>query len=782
MKKLIFILVFNASLFLSQASYSQWIQTGGPDGADVTCLSESRGVLYAGTMSQGAFRSTNHGSSWLKMGLQGNWVISFTSVGNTVFAIASDNPYLGQLMKTTNNGASWDTCAGLANVMCLAADNANVYAATNYEGVYVTTNSGASWANPNIGLPVWNVFRVAVSGGNVYAATFVNGVFRSTDNGTSWEYLGLDSVGINAMGVAGSEIFVAGREDYEARFFVSTNNGMNWSSHPQGFAGDTYGLASNGSHIFAVTDFIYRTSDKGITWEGVNPENLYFVRSIAAIGSDVFAGAEHFMRGVFRSTNNGTDWHPSSKGIMIPDISGLEASCGALFAGTMRGGVRCSSNMGQDWMSAGINMSLMILSFAANDQNVYAGTQWDQGGVFQTSDRGITWNMISGLDDNVYDILAVEATNEKIYASTKNFYSPGLYMTANNGASWRWMGNLQGSYLLYARGNDLIVADYYLGMQMTTNDGLQWINMNNGIPGNYVLSIFSKNSLIFASFAGAGVYVTTNDGQSWTPSGSGITDPNVTSFVAYEQKIFAGSSSGVFVTTNDGQSWSGISDDPENLNVSFLEVFEENLYAATRLDGVWRFPLEAPLPVELESFTANVLETKVRLEWVTAYEINNAGFEVERKMQNANAWTKIGFVKGSGTVNERTGYSFEDRNSVSGMYNYRLKQIDLNGNFVYLNLNSDVSIGLPKEFVLYQNYPNPFNPGTVIIYRLKDQCEVSLVIYDITGKQVRKLTSGIQEAGEYKIYFDANYLSGGTYSYKLKAGEFEAVRKMILLR
>ena len=188
-----------------------------------------------------------------------------------------------------------------------------------------------------------------------------------------------------------------------------------------------------------------------------------------------------------------------------------------------------------------------------------------------------------------------------------------------------------------------------------------------------------------------------------------------------------------------------------------------------------------PLPVELSSFTSSLNNNSVILNWNTDQEENNSGFDIERS-SFGNVWSKIGFVQGSGTVNQSRSYSFTDNGLSSGRYNYRLKQTDYNGNFRYYELSNEVIIGVPSKFSLSQNYPNPFNPETKINYSLPVAGNVSIKIFDIAGKEIMQLVNEKQDAGFYTVRFNASGLSSGTYFYKLTAGDFSETRKMLLLK
>ncbi|MFQ3608605.1 MAG: choice-of-anchor J domain-containing protein, partial [Chloroherpetonaceae bacterium] len=193
------------------------------------------------------------------------------------------------------------------------------------------------------------------------------------------------------------------------------------------------------------------------------------------------------------------------------------------------------------------------------------------------------------------------------------------------------------------------------------------------------------------------------------------------------------------------------------------------------------------LPVELVSFTGEVRDGAVHLAWRTASELNNAGFEVERKSQGGS-WNTLGFVRGAGTTTEAQSYTFVD-NSASGTVQYRLKQVDFDGQFEYSNI-IEVNAGLPKTFALEQNYPNPFNPTTVIAYQLPVASEVKLEVYDVLGRKVMTLVNGRQNAGAYNFTLNAGNLSSGVYFYRLQASatngasssNFVATKKMMLIK
>ncbi len=192
------------------------------------------------------------------------------------------------------------------------------------------------------------------------------------------------------------------------------------------------------------------------------------------------------------------------------------------------------------------------------------------------------------------------------------------------------------------------------------------------------------------------------------------------------------------------------------------------------------------LPVELFTFAATVHNNDVQLEWMTATEMNNYGFEVERKIINneqltMNNWSKIGFVEGNGTTHAQHAYSFVDANAV-GKTSYRLKQIDRDGKFIYSQEIEVAITQIPKKFALMQNYPNPFNPVTMINYQIPMNSHVTLKVYDALGREVATVVNEMKEAGTYSATFDGSKLSSGIYFYTLQSGNSTATKKLTLMK
>ncbi|OIP54592.1 MAG: hypothetical protein AUK34_15010 [Ignavibacteria bacterium CG2_30_36_16] len=229
-------------------------------------------------------------------------------------------------------------------------------------------------------------------------------------------------------------------------------------------------------------------------------------------------------------------------------------------------------------------------------------------------------------------------------------------------------------------------------------------------------------------------------------------------------------------TANDGIEAVLMPDNPSATARIKVEAADNVFFDISNVN----FTIDQAVPVELSSFTAKLIDGGVRIEWVTATETNNSGFSLERSRDEQNFKEAV-YKKGKGTTTTSNIYNYIDEAVGSGVYYYRLKQIDHNGSFKYLSVIK-VDIGAPKQFSLEQNYPNPFNPSTSIKFNLPERGVVNLAVFDVLGREVEVLINETKEAGAYEITFDAKNLTSGIYFYQLKTNLFSKTNKMILAR
>ncbi|GAB1350803.1 hypothetical protein MASR1M107_30180 [Ignavibacteriales bacterium] len=321
-------------------------------------------------------------------------------------------------------------------------------------------------------------------------------------------------------------------------------------------------------------------------------------------------------------------------------------------------------------------------------------------------------------------------------------------------------------------------------------------------------SLVSRRSLLFigrelyaaglVSLAGesAASYIAKFDGAVWSGVGDGL-NTNVYSLAEMNGDLYAGgafTASGInpmkYLAKWDGSSWTNIGTNldgavhailPSWHYQSFIVGGQFISFDATSLSKrIAKFTdSDNQLPVELVSFSGRLAGNSIQLNWQTATEVDNNGFEVERKTPNSD-WSKIGFIEGHGMCNLPKYYTYSDIMVTNGSkYYYRLKQIDGDGTFTYSNIIEISTSGI-TTFRLEQNYPNPFNPETVIRFVLPVAGEIRLEVFSPLGERISTLAEGFRETGVHSVGMNAKNLSAGVYFYTLTHSGKSITRKLIL--
>ena len=400
-----------------------------------------------------------------------------------------------------------------------------------------------------------------------------------------------------------------------------------------------------------------------------------------------------------------------------------------------------------------------------------------------TSGSTITYGTANAQDLQNYDVFIVNEPNIKFSTAEKtaliNFVQNGggLFMISDHTGSDRnndgWDSPMIWNDLFTANG---IVTNPF-GMSVDLVDISQ--TSTNVATGDYLTSGPAGNVTAMKWSNGATVTInpaadSTVTGVVWT---SGTAHGNTNLMVA---RAKYGNGRVVIVCdsspADDGTGASG-----NSLFVGWLDPSVNGSHAALHMNGsLWLAKVTETLPVELTSFTALSSGNSVNLRWNTATEINNSGFSIERSF-GVNNFHNISFINGKGTTTKPSSYSFIDNNLPSGSYIYRLKQIDFDGTVTY-SKNVNVDITTPSAFALDQNYPNPFNPNTSIKYSIPVNGLVNLSVYNTLGEKVLTLVNQNMNAGSYEVKFDASHFTSGIYFYRLDAGTYSSVKKMILLK
>ncbi len=503
------------------------------------------------------------------------------------------------------------------------------------------------------------------------------------------------------------------------------------------------------------------------------------INSIAVVDQDVIwlacTGAQ-----VYLSEDGGLTWTLKNTGLTSAgDLYGISAidnmNC---WVGTVNGSIYRTSDGGNSWaQQIAVSGSFMdgIKMFDMNN-GVYYADPTGSGQPYQlryTTDGGTTWTLapnspIAGsefgvinawdwTDQNTFWVgsanTTANATTAKIYYTTTGF--AGTW----NSATVAGVGDANGLYYQAIGFTDAmhgLAGSNASNIMKTTDGGVTWqaANVPPSVPSfaaisftglkdgsNTIRLILNDVSLVYH------VFKTTDLGTTYTEE----TIPAEAQTNGIQQMVF--------LNSDLGFAGGG------------LGVFLK--YTGT-------------VPVELTSFTATSVSGTIVLNWETATETNNNGFEIQRRVNNEGSWTTVGFKNGNGTTTQPHHYTYTDDISDINATSvaYRLKQVDFDGSSEF---SKEVLVDniAPAQYSLSQNFPNPFNPTTVINFALPYNSFVSLKVYNSLGQEVSTLVNETKQAGSYKVNFNASGLSSGVYYYILRAGnnnEFVKSNKMILLK
>ncbi len=207
-----------------------------------------------------------------------------------------------------------------------------------------------------------------------------------------------------------------------------------------------------------------------------------------------------------------------------------------------------------------------------------------------------------------------------------------------------------------------------------------------------------------------------------------------------------------------------------------IDMTQETSFSITENDQLWGVDFRVEigfnalfLPVELINFQAELYDRDVELQWATASEENNAGFEIQHSsLTSTGDWESVGFVEGHGSTLEEQTYSYRVANLDPGLHKFRLKQVDYDGQFEYSPIVETV-VDLPSTHALSSAYPNPFNPSTQFSLSTRDNSEVKVTLFDALGNLVETLFHGNFRAGQTKHFtIDGSKMASGIYLYRLE--------------
>ena len=391
--------------------------------------------------------------------------------------------------------------------------------------------------------------------------------------------------------------------------------------------------------------------------------------------------------------------------------------------------VQCNNNMGSNTVYALLLKGSAIL---AGTNNFPVGS----GGVYISTNYGNNWSQTTLNNCNVY---CLKDFNDTIFAGTN---LSGVLISTDNGFHWTQTSLMNKIVYSLAAATNNIYAGTLNGVYYSSNHGLNWINTGLSIQINY--SMATLNNYIYSGTFGFGIFYSTNYGTNWLQTL--LTTQDVRSLIVNGNNIFAGtahfysSSGGIYLSTNNGTNWSQIG--LIDKSIFTLVNYGNYLFAGTSENGVY-------------------LSTNTGNNWME----KNQGF------------MEIPFVRSLMITNN---YIFVGTDSQS-VWRRPLSDI--------ISINNNIT-EVPGYFLLFQNYPNPFNPETKIKFDIPPVSPLVrgaggmtvLKVYDILGKEILTLVNEKLQPGTYEVTFNASQYPSGVYFYRLKVGEYNETKRMILLK
>jgi hypothetical protein len=673
----------------------------------------------------------------------------------------------------------------------------------------------------------------------VFAAIFFFQSSLTNDGPNAWTLLYNNGGRVYLIAVTPSSQNVIYEAGLDSGIYKSTNAGLNWSQVNTGL---TYikvqALAispSNPSVIYAGTDQlgspnsgVYKSTNAGASWTLMNNgivETSIGIQTIVVHPTDpntawmtVFDGLVNSTNGVYKTTNGGTNWFASNGGMTIVNVLSLAINPlnpNVLYAGTS------------------YNPSAITPTKIYKTYN--GGTNWIE------VSNGLPTGTTTGDPVRCLSISTVDTA--RVFAGLfMNDTLGGAYLTTNGGTLWvkkhNGLSNVAGTLIRNCLIRPGSANEFYVGLDgggantrgvwRTTDAGNTWVDFNNAV----LINTFTVRGLAFktlgdstlyagASAIGFGVF-----GYSWPaplppppnrclllptpgvntnyvsiPNGSGMTGFQTITIEAWVK--IGGTTSANTILNKGAASF----DYQLGINASSALPFFRGPSVIATATFTMTTAQWTHLAVTSDGTTVIFYKNGVPMTTLTtAVALGSSANEMRIGRGNNDA--------GSGNIDElrlwnvvRTQSQIATdmcnkwvSNSTTGLIGkwhfdstYTDSVHGWNGTHVgtvgfdtvtWCPPNGVVPIAseVPKEFRLEQNYPNPFNPTTTIKFSLPKEGYVEIKLYDVLGKEVATLVKDPYKAGVYSVTFDGSRLASGVYFYRIEAGDFRDVKKMVLIK
>jgi photosystem II stability/assembly factor-like uncharacterized protein len=732
------VLLLAAGAFLCPPAYAgngTWT-SGGPYGKSIKDLlahPTNQNILYAGSFGMGVYKSTDGGITWRshRSGFRNSFV------------------------------------------RCLAMDAARpetLYAGTN-DGLYRSVNGDSTWtllldtaalANPT---SVRAVTLDPFNPGTIYAGTFDVGIFKSIDYGAHWTpiNLGLTNTSIRSITIhpANPDTVLAGAGT-GGGVFISGDGGLSWTQ-----CSDTAATASAAQKIVydpqRTTRIYVATASRGVMVTnngGVNWSRLargltsFLTRSLAVIDTVRYVGTDS--SGVFFATLSETLWHAASSGLSNRHVDALLArSKSEVWAGTDGGALFHTVDAGASWsqVDGGLLLTnIFALGISPTSSHVYSGAGLgDQ--FWWSTNMGGSWTRTAGLPDTHGSVQAIAndaGSPSTVYQAITNV---GVLRSLDYGVTWinpdstaNTLNQSLAALVSHPVRPGVLYVGTGSGVYKSINGGASWALASSGLPANAHVKALGLNptnpDTVFAGTDSLGLYRSLNGGSTWSPVGAGITSPyirDVRCDPATPGVVYAATDGGVFRSADHGATWAprntglpaarevrSIACDAAHPNVWFAGVWQAGVFWSANAGLSW-FPLLSGLG-----------------------SINVSALAVDAPNATVYAGTQAGT------------YQYTNYSTVS------------------------VQPGdIPQSS--FRSWPNPFHDEVVFRFAVQPSDRLSLDIFDVAGRRVRRLLNGaLIPAGPWTVAWEGrddrgSRLPEGVYLARLRGATGPQYLRLVLV-
>lgn len=578
MKKL-YVLLFTLVCYHANA---QWKYANYPLGGNVTQVASTSDRLFAvigGTL----FASSDKGDHWINSmnGLSNVEVVA--TVNNTV--LVSTNI---AILASTDNGNTWKpSSTGLPNssfITAIAVDGQVVLAEALDDAIYKSTDGGATWRLVNAGdssMFWWGVQHLAIHG-NLALATTKAGVFISTDAGETWTEgpSGLPPYA-TCLAIQKTKMFVI---EFNT-IYVSADSGKTFNDLDADlpYSAGCNLIIPDGDMLYAGTMVgFYASADAGVHWEErvTNLPIDSYINAMTITPTDVFIGTT---KNIFQSVDRGKNWMVKNQDVNRIDVKAMVSIEDRLLTGSMSG-ILVSDDLAGSWVpkNDGVPVGQSVRTFAASDSVVIAGTETE---LLISSDKGENWEIKSAGFPSWMSPFEVRFYNGSFYLS---IYAD-LYTSSDNGRNWTNIkGDLPPQTVIYSIGfhnTALFINTYTDGIYKSVNNGVNWSQVNTGLPLPVWMDHFATVGDIVFVATDKGLYKTTDDGLNWSPA-PGIPQDKIQCVSAIGKDILVSTDQDVYFSNDNGNSWRSVKDGLPDPSVHAFMLKEKTVYAAT-YQGVW---------------------------------------------------------------------------------------------------------------------------------------------------------------------------------------------------